>query len=170
MQIVIDIPEEEYQNYLKMKPAYSEGIKAIQNGIPIDSDILEKQMAMAEDIIDLKLQLIKDHIGIDRGNCPFAMAPLPLNINCNTITCSDCKGIWVEKKRKEIAKEVMAHYNLQEREEPKMSRFWIDYSTSVCIEAETAEDALRQFWNDDKSNEVGSAEIQVDCVEEESEV
>jgi len=39
MQIVINIPEEEYQNYLKMRPAYPEGvfcyIKAIQNGIPL---------------------------------------------------------------------------------------------------------------------------------------
>ena len=39
MQIVIDIPEEEYQNYLKMRPAYPDGvfcyIKAIQNGTPI---------------------------------------------------------------------------------------------------------------------------------------
>ena len=39
MQIVIDIPEEEYQNYLKMRPAYPKGvfcyIKAIQNGTPL---------------------------------------------------------------------------------------------------------------------------------------
>lgn len=39
MEIIIDIPEEEYQNYLKMRPAYPEGvfcyIKAIQNGIPL---------------------------------------------------------------------------------------------------------------------------------------
>jgi hypothetical protein len=39
MQIVIDIPEEEYQNYLKMRPSYPEGvfcyIKAIQNGKPL---------------------------------------------------------------------------------------------------------------------------------------
>lgn len=39
MQIVIDIPEEEYQNYLKMRPSYPEGvfcyIKAIQNGTPL---------------------------------------------------------------------------------------------------------------------------------------
>jgi hypothetical protein len=53
MKIVIDIPEEEYQNYLKMRPSYPEGvfcyIKAIQNGTPlpehhgdlIDRDSLE---------------------------------------------------------------------------------------------------------------------------------
>lgn len=39
MQIVIDIPEEEYQNYLKMRPAYPKGvfcyIEAIQNGTPL---------------------------------------------------------------------------------------------------------------------------------------
>lgn len=39
MQLVIDIPEEEYQNYLKMRPAYPEGvfcyINVIQNGIPL---------------------------------------------------------------------------------------------------------------------------------------
>ena len=39
MKIVIDIPEEEYQNYLKMRPSYPEGvfcyIMAIQNGTPL---------------------------------------------------------------------------------------------------------------------------------------
>lgn len=43
MKLIIDIPEEEYQNYLKMRPAYPEGafcyIKAIQNGTPLDSVI-----------------------------------------------------------------------------------------------------------------------------------
>ncbi|HCJ37856.1 MAG TPA: hypothetical protein DHV37_05965 [Erysipelotrichaceae bacterium] len=38
-ELVIKIPEEEYQNYLKMRPAYPEGvfcyIKAIQNGKPL---------------------------------------------------------------------------------------------------------------------------------------
>lgn len=55
MQIVIDIPEEEYQNYLKMRPSYPEGvfcyIKAIQNGTPlpkghgrlIDADALKDE-------------------------------------------------------------------------------------------------------------------------------
>ncbi len=39
VELVIKIPEEEYQNYLKMRPAYPEGvfcyIKVIQNGIPL---------------------------------------------------------------------------------------------------------------------------------------
>ena len=39
MQIVIDIPEEEYHNYLKMRPAYPKGvfcyIEAIQQGTPL---------------------------------------------------------------------------------------------------------------------------------------
>ena len=39
MKIVIDIPEEEYRNYLKMRPAYPEGvfcyIAAIQQGTPL---------------------------------------------------------------------------------------------------------------------------------------
>jgi hypothetical protein len=51
-----------------------------------------------------------------------------------------------------------------------MAKFWIDYSTSVCIEAKTAEDALRQFWVGDESNEVGYAEIQIDSVEEEEDI
>lgn len=50
-----------------------------------------------------------------------------------------------------------------------MSKFWIDYSTSVCIKAETAEEAVEQFWAGDRSNEVGHAEFQIDCVEEERE-
>lgn len=47
-----------------------------------------------------------------------------------------------------------------------MSKFWIDYSTSVCIEAETAEEAVEQFWAGDESNVVACAEIQIDSVEE----
>jgi len=48
-----------------------------------------------------------------------------------------------------------------------MARFWIDYSTAVCIEAETAEEAVSQFWAGDDSNEVGRVSIQIDSVEEE---
>ena len=47
-----------------------------------------------------------------------------------------------------------------------MKKFWIDYSTSMCIEAETADDALQQFWNCDPSNLIGVGEIQVDGIEE----
>jgi hypothetical protein len=46
-----------------------------------------------------------------------------------------------------------------------MARFWIDYSTSVCIEADTKEEAINQFWAGDESNVVASAEIQIDSVE-----
>lgn len=39
IELVIKIPEEEYQNYLKMRPAYPEGvfcyIEAIKNGTPL---------------------------------------------------------------------------------------------------------------------------------------
>lgn len=39
IELVIKIPDEEYQNYLKMRPAYPEDvfcyIKAIQNGTPL---------------------------------------------------------------------------------------------------------------------------------------
>ena len=39
IELLIKIPEEEYQNYLKMRPSYPEGvfcyIKAIQNGIQL---------------------------------------------------------------------------------------------------------------------------------------
>ena len=60
MQIVINIPEEEYQNYLKMRPSYPEGvfcyIKAIQNGTPlpkrhgrlIDADALKDAPTIIE--------------------------------------------------------------------------------------------------------------------------
>ena len=56
VELVIKIPEEEYQNYLNMRPAYPEGvfcyIKAIQNGTPlpkghgrlIDANQLEKEI------------------------------------------------------------------------------------------------------------------------------
>jgi len=46
-----------------------------------------------------------------------------------------------------------------------MSKFWIDYATSVMIEAKTAEEAEELFWNDDyKALRYGN--IQIDGVEE----
>ena len=47
-----------------------------------------------------------------------------------------------------------------------MARFWIDYSTSVLIEAETAEEAEKKFWNYEEDS-VGWSEIQIDRIEEE---
>ena len=47
-----------------------------------------------------------------------------------------------------------------------MGRFWIDYSTSVLIEAETAEEAEKLFWNGGY-DELGRAEISIDGIEEE---
>lgn len=75
----------------------------------------EKVLEMAKDIIDLKLQLIKAKNGIGRGNCPFAVSPLKtrLNIDCNTTGCRNCNDMWAKEKRKEIAEEVIAHYDLQ---------------------------------------------------------
>jgi hypothetical protein len=46
-----------------------------------------------------------------------------------------------------------------------MARFWVDYSTSVLIEAETAEEAEKLFW-DGSYDELGCAEIQIDGIEE----
>lgn len=76
----------------------------------------EKILEMAKDIINLKLRLIKNSIGV--GNCPFAVSPLRtrLNIDCSTAYCRDCDDIWAKAKRKEITEEVIAHYNLQESE------------------------------------------------------
>ena len=47
-----------------------------------------------------------------------------------------------------------------------MGKFWIDYSTSVLIEAETAEEAEKLFWNGD-GDVLGFAEISIDGIEEE---
>ena len=46
-----------------------------------------------------------------------------------------------------------------------MGKFWIDYSTAVLIEAETAEEAENLFW-DGSFNQLGCAEIQIDGIEE----
>ena len=46
-----------------------------------------------------------------------------------------------------------------------MGKFWIDYSTSVLIEAETAEEAEKLFW-DDNYDALGYAEISIDGIEE----
>lgn len=80
----------------------------------------DKVLEMAKDIINLELQLLLQNIG--SGNCPFAMYPLSieginLKIDCNKISCRDCKNIWAKVKRKEIAKEVIARYDLQESED-----------------------------------------------------
>ena len=47
-----------------------------------------------------------------------------------------------------------------------MARFWIDYSTSVLIETETAEEAEEKFWNGDY-DDLGCAPIEIDRIEEE---
>ena len=47
-----------------------------------------------------------------------------------------------------------------------MARFWIDYSTSVLIEAENADEAEKLFWNGDYEA-LGCAEISIDGIEEE---
>ena len=72
----------------------------------------DKILEMAKDIINLKMQLIKNSIG--HGNCPFAISPLKnrLNIDCSTIDCRDCNDIWAKEKRKEIAEEIIARYDL----------------------------------------------------------
>ena len=78
-----------------------------------DTKILE----MAKDIISLKMRLVRNSIGI--GNCPFAVAPLKssIGIDCGTVSCHDCYGIWAEAKRKEIVEEVIARYDLQKESE-----------------------------------------------------
>jgi len=54
MKIAIDIPEEEYRNYLKMRPAYPEGvfcyIAAIQQGTPLPEGKLVSVEGLKEDI------------------------------------------------------------------------------------------------------------------------
>lgn len=47
-----------------------------------------------------------------------------------------------------------------------MGKFWIDYSTSVLIEAKNAEEAEQLFW-DDNYDMLGCAEISIDGIEEE---
>lgn len=47
-----------------------------------------------------------------------------------------------------------------------MARFWIDYSTSVLIEAKTAEEAEELFW-DGNYEALGYADIGIDGIEEE---
>lgn len=76
----------------------------------------DKVLEMAKNIINLKLRLLKNSIG--RGNCPFAVSPLKkrLDIDCSTADCRDCNDIWAKAKRKEIAEEVIAYYDLQESE------------------------------------------------------
>ena len=72
MQIIIDIPEEEYQNYLKMRPSYPEGvfcyIKAIQNGTPLPkghgklidvSEYFKKTFGDAREFLDKATTIIE---------------------------------------------------------------------------------------------------------------
>ncbi len=85
----------------------------IQNNGTDKAKILE----MAKDIVNLELRLIKNSIG--RGNCPFAVAPLKtsLDIDCSTTDCRDCNDMWAKAKRKEIAEEVIARYDLYDLQE-----------------------------------------------------
>lgn len=46
-----------------------------------------------------------------------------------------------------------------------MGKFWINYSTAILIEAETAEEAEQLFW-DGGYDELGVAEIRIDGIEE----
>ncbi len=47
-----------------------------------------------------------------------------------------------------------------------MAKFWIDYSTSELIEAETAEEAEEKFWNGAGDDCLGVGVIQIDGIEE----
>jgi len=49
-----------------------------------------------------------------------------------------------------------------------MKKFWIDYSTSVGIYAESTEDAKTRFFQDNYED-FGCGEIVIDCIEEEEE-
>ena len=73
MQIVIDIPEEEYQNYLKMRPAYPEGvfcyIKAIQNGTPL-AETLNK---MKDEFISLYPKNYAGEPELGGSSCSFSL-------------------------------------------------------------------------------------------------
>jgi hypothetical protein len=84
MQIVIDIPEEEYQNYLKMRPSYPEGvfcyIKAIQNGTP-----LPKGHGRLGDLDAIKTEMVN---GIHAGNYEDGYEAFA-HIN-NMDDCVDC--------------------------------------------------------------------------------
>lgn len=49
-----------------------------------------------------------------------------------------------------------------------MKKYWIDYSVSICIEAENAGDAKRRFW--DGAYDTAKKEyIELDFIEEDSE-
>lgn len=49
-----------------------------------------------------------------------------------------------------------------------MGKFWIDYSTSVLIEADSAEEAEALFW-DGNFQPIACSEIDIDGIEEEEE-
>lgn len=46
-------------------------------------------------------------------------------------------------------------------------KYWVDYSSSVLIEAETAEEAEKLFWGG--SDVLACSEISIDGIEEEDE-
>lgn len=46
-----------------------------------------------------------------------------------------------------------------------MSKYWVDFSASVLIEAETAKEAEKLFWNSNYG-ELHIDEIQIDGIEE----
>jgi len=52
-----------------------------------------------------------------------------------------------------------------------MKKFWIDYSCSILVEAETVEEAEKKFWNSCSDDEIaiGFGEMQIDGIEEKEE-
>ena len=70
IELVIKIPEEEYKNYLNMRPAYPKGvfcyIKAIQNGTPLPKghgDLIDRKLALNDNFRGLcEFQIYDDYV------------------------------------------------------------------------------------------------------------
>lgn len=61
---------------------------------------------LKEMIIDLRMNLVKANI--PSGNCPYAYYSIenPAG-DCGSVSCNECKSIFLDKMRSEITEEVM---------------------------------------------------------------
>ena len=61
-------------------------------------------------IVDLKMDLVKANI--PSGNCPYAYYHRENPIeDCNSVSCGECKRIFLDGIRKDIEKEVLTLWN-----------------------------------------------------------
>ncbi len=76
----------------------------------------DRTKKMAQEIVKLRFSGITDDLS--NGYCHYQAYPLKekkmSDVDCNSMTCNECRQEWARQKRKEIADEVIKEYGLKE--------------------------------------------------------